>query len=250
MRLSARCALILVILALSDPVTAAGQTLCVPRIADPPIQFEYVIHLVDSFKYAKAASDQTEQAIAKLAATQVNSQAEFVAAITDVLVAVKGAGLDYQCAASLVEPFTKSANDAIKSSAEGAHLVYTQLAAIDREMFQDFLQGLNTPGRSPGAEADRLSDLTVKKRQVWKFLTVATAAATHAIVVLPDNAQERLSRLNLTAAQRQTILSELEKTFGVSIRGGGKAGQSALQFSAATLHGFVSNRSWKSLDAP
>jgi hypothetical protein len=207
------------------------------------------MRLVDSFQYAKTASDQADRAIAELAGRQLKTQAEFVGAVTDFMIAIKNGSLDYQCAASLVEPFTGSANDAVQTSAKGAHLAYSQLAEIDRQMLSDIRASLDGPAQPTGAAADRISELTVRKNQVWKLLPMAAVAATHAIVIVPDKSNERLSRLHLTEAQRREIASELERAFGPGVRGGMKAGQSALLGSAAVLHGFVSDRQWKSFDA-
>jgi hypothetical protein len=208
------------------------------------------MRLVDSFRYAKTASEQTDRAAAELSSRKAaTTQAELVGAVTDFMVAVKSAGLDYQCAASLVEPFTTSANDPIQTSAKSAHLVYSQLAEIDQQMLADIRATLDGSPQPSGASADRTSNLGVRKNQAWKLLPMATVAATHAIVVAPDKPNERLSRLHLTEAQRREIASELEKAFGPGVRGGMKAGQSALLGSAAVLHGFVSDRQWKSFDA-
>jgi len=245
---NARWAALIAVLALLRPADADGASLCLPRIAGPPVQFEYVMRFVDSLQYAKAASDQTDRAIAELGSRQVKTQAELAGAVTDFMVAIKKGGLDYQCAASLVEPFTDSANDAVQTSAKGAHLAYSQLAEIDRHMLSEMRASLDGPAQPAGAAADRISDLTVRKNQVWKLLPMAAVAVTHAIVVVPDKPSERIGRLYLTEAQRREIASELEKTFGPGVRGGMKAGQSALLGSAAALHGFVSDRQWKSFD--
>jgi hypothetical protein len=237
---------LLTVLALLIAADAIGATLCLPRVAGPPIHFEYVMRLVDSFQHAKTALDQNTRASAALVARQIQTQAEFVEAATDFLVSIEDARPDYQCAASLIEPFMVSAHDAIQTSAKGAHSVYDQLAANDLEMAAHVRASVDTPGRT---FIDPLRALTVRKSQTWKSLPNATVAATHAMVVTPARPTEPPSRLHLTEAQRREIASALEKAFGPSARGGMKAGQPALHRSAAILHEFVSDQRWKSLDA-
>ena len=82
------------------------------------------------------------------------------------------------------------------------------------------------------------------------MLLLATVAATHALVEMPQQKDEHLSKLRITARERRMLAERIESDFGLAVRVGMKGGQIPLAGSAAMLYGFVSNTDWKSSDTP
>jgi hypothetical protein len=213
--------------------------------------FLYVSVLVDSFAYAKKALERTKRASAQFERKggSARTPAEFLSAISDFMYEVKVAGEEYRCAATLVQPFLKSPNEAIQTSAEDVSFVYTVQSKLDAQILAEMQALLNSPqGEGTGDRLARLTDIRVKKDNAWKMILLVGVGATHALVILPEKADEKLSRLSVTESERRELLQVIERVFGASVKQGLKAGQEALEGAGATIHQFLSNKAWKALD--
>jgi hypothetical protein len=198
---------------------------------------DYVRALVDSYGLAQSALSRTSKET-----DRTTNHTTF-----DQIDLLKLAKTDYECAAEAVNGFRKSKDEAIKASAEGAHLVYSALKQLNESGISELqkLAALNPKKVDVPAIVERLSDIDAKTNEVWRTLAEATTAATHALV----QKDERLSTLKLTSNQRQTISDELVGKFGDEIKGGLRVGQIPLIASAALLYQFVEDKNWKSSDS-
>lgn len=228
--------------------SALAQEMCIPLFIDPTRHtpsFLYVHALMDSFHFAKVASDRYTQALEtflrdmdRLRNKPDATRADINVVISTLTYEVKVAGEDYLCAASMLEKFKRSDIEAIRGSAEAAHTVYTTLAKIDREILSEMSRN----------NSDRVTDLSIAKNQTWKTLVLAGVMTTHALVEVPKDPNERLNRLSITRSERVGILKRLKEIFGLSITGGLQAGQTSLEAAGATIYEFLSERGWKALD--
>jgi hypothetical protein len=220
-----------------------AEAICAPRFVTGSPTYVYVSTFVDSLKYAKEASELTDRAVLSLA------QAGDVGGY---MLNVKQAGERYRCAASLLDGYLTAPNDAVKTSAESAHFVYTTLRDLDRQFLDEIRSVLDSQGRpiQTGTVLDRLSDVATKKNTAWKMLLLAAVGTTHALVVMPERQDERLSRLSVTQTERSALLREIENSFGSGVNQGLRAGVSALDGAAAALYAFLADQRWKAATNP
>jgi hypothetical protein len=219
-----------------------AEALCVPRFVTGSPTYIYVSTFVDSLTYAREASELTDRASVSLA------QAGDVGGY---MLNIKQAGERYRCAASLLDRYLAAPNDAIKTSAESAHFVYTTLRDLDGQFLDEIRSVLDSRGPiQTGTILDRLSDLATKKNTAWKMLLLAAVGATHALVVMPERQDERLSRLSVTQTERSVLLREIESSFGAGVKQGLRAGVSALDGAAAALYSFLADQRWKATTSP
>jgi hypothetical protein len=232
--------MLLAMLGVAHDAMAACFQKPVSNSSDP---YEYVLALVDSYSWAHTALSRTETKTDR-------EQDSFIADIVDRVYGLKLAKNDYQCAAEAVSGFRQSRDEAIKTSADGAHLVYLVLKQLNDESIGELLKIVDVKNTFDiPATVSRVTDIGVKINEVWRTLPVVTAAASHALVQMPAGKDERLSTLKITSEQRKAITSELLKTFGAEIKVGMKAGQISLVASAGLLYQFVSDERWKSSDS-
>ena len=231
----------------------AVASVCIPTViteSSTP-EYKYVSAFVDSLSYAKEAGARSEQAgqAYETAAGKAQKHSDLLSAFGEFMYEIKLVNGDYGCAAHLIEAFLSSEHEAIKTSAEGAYLVYTSAEKLNTELLREMQRLFD--GKEdivPGQLLDRATDIRVRKSQMLKLLPVASAAATHALVLLPEKTDERLSRLIITQSERNELLERIEQVFGPSVKQGMKGGQTVSEAAAGGLHQFLSNRAWKALD--
>jgi hypothetical protein len=169
----------------------------------------------------------------------------------DVLLGLKLGKADFECAGSQVSPYASSSTEAIQLSAQAAALVFTSLVALREKSVAQYTAILNsTDGRGieRGTALEKQADLGAAYDETWKLLIPAALAATHSVVE-EDITTGRMSRLALTATQRDEILQNLRFTFGEEITKGMKAGQISLVAAAAVLYHVIGNQNRKTRDS-
>ena len=242
-----------VVLFLGVTTSHAVASVCIPTLVPEgsTVAYKYVSALVDSLGYAKEASARSDRSAQAFDTAIRNAQkySDQLSAFGELMYETKLAGGDYNCAASLIEGFLKSEDEAIKTSAEAAHLVYTTVAELEGEMLRLMQEDFDAKEHfTPVQLLDRMTDIGVKRSQAWRVLPIASAAAAHALVLLPEKPDERLSRLRITQSERNDLLKRIEQVFGPSVKQGMKGGQTVSEFAAAGIHEFLSNRAWKAVD--
>jgi hypothetical protein len=192
----------------------------------------FALALVESFSYAQTALDRAPE--------------KQTADPTDLIAATRQASLDFDCAARLVEPYKSSADETIKTGAEAAHLAYSMFIKLNDDLLDLYKKALNgeTAGRM-GDLSDRLAQNRVLRDESWRALPLAVAAATHALVELPSDPNQKLSTLKITATQRGKLKTKLREIFGEQITHGPKAGQIPLTASGALMYEFLNTPGWK-----
>ena len=218
------------------------RALCFKQTVQKDSPYHYALALIDSFSYAKSA-------LGRFRPDLTNTEPDnFLSALGDFAYEVKLANKDYECAASMIEGYTTSNQEAIVLSSMGTYHVFTSIMELNNADLAGMLKLLDGKSTLPniGSFIERQADLRVQTNETWKTLLLATIAATHAFVEFVQVDGEPKPRLNLTSTQREEILGSIRKVFGEAVEGGVKAGQSSLLFSASTLYEFLSNPEWKS----
>jgi hypothetical protein len=145
---------------------------------------------------------------------------------------------DFECANSQVSPFVTSSNEAIKTSAKGAALVFSLLVDLQDKSVAEHKAALDSIAEGKlklGSVLERQAELAAAYDEAWKLLIPAVIASIYAVVEV-EPATGLMSRLGLTGAQRDDILKKLHSTFGNDVTGGMRTGQLPLSAAAAALY--------------
>jgi hypothetical protein len=217
----------------------AHAGLCMPPVVEKDSTYQYILTLADAMGYAKSALDR----VPKYTKSQSSDY--------DLLLGLKLGQADFECAASHVSPYASSSTETIQVSAQAAALVFTSIVELREKSIAQYTTILNsTDGREieRGTALEKLADLGAAYDETWKLLIPAALAATHSVVE-EDTTTGRMSRLALTATQRDEILQNLRFTFGEEITKGMKAGQISLVAAAAVLYHVIGNQNRKTRDS-
>jgi hypothetical protein len=204
--------------------------------------------LIQSFSYVKYAMPLAEE-----------SQGVMIKKATDEMFRIKVANQHYQCAASMVEEYTKSINESISLSARAAHQTYMTVVTAGMKAIGEYenLIRVLASGKmgsfDHGSLARRLTDIQLEVDNAWElFVAVTIPAAAHALVHIPERAHERLSRLSITETQRKMLLQDLEQMFGKSVLVRKRQPDETLErleAAAVVLHTFLSENKGKARDS-
>lgn len=223
--------LALAAIALSVGAVPADGGLCTPPTVQKDSPYHYVASLTEALTYAKSGLDRTAQS--RQGATSVSD--------FDLFLGLKLGRADFDCARSQVSAYSASSNQAIRTSAEGATLVFELLTQLhDRSVaeYKALLDSISEGKLKPGTVLERQAELAASYDQAWKLLIPAVIAGTYAVV--EENPKTGLmSGLALTRTQRDEILGKLRATFGDDITSGLQAGQLPLTAAAAALYQVV-----------
>ena len=149
----------------------------------------------------------------------------------------------YKCAESRVTKYQSSANEAIKTSALAATIAYSTMGDLEEQSLKLLAKSIDQVSDGtfkPGTSAETSSAIAAKKEEIGSVLIQAAVAATY-VAVAADPATKRMSRLSVTAAQRDELLGRLRELFGASIAKGIQAGQSRLQGAGGALYQILSD---------
>jgi hypothetical protein len=103
-----------------------------------------------------------------------------------------------------------SPNEEIKTSAEGAALVFSRLADLHQKSIAEhkaLIDAVAEGKLKPGSVLERQVELAALYDETWKFL-IPVVAEGYAAVVEVEPTTGRTSRLSLTRAQRDEILQK------------------------------------------
>lgn len=208
----------------------AQAGLCTPPTVQKESPYHYIVSLAEALTYAKSGLDRSGPS------GLGPRPSDF-----DLLVGLKLAKADFECAKSQVSPYTTSSNESIKTSAEGAALVFSLLVDLHEKSVAEhkaLLDSIATESLKPGTFLERQAELGASYDEAWKLLIPSVIAGTYAVVEV-EPSTGRMSRLALTRAQRDEILEKLQSTFGNDVKKGMKAGQLPLTVAASALYQVV-----------
>lgn len=198
---------------------------CTPPTVEKESPYHYIASLTEALRYAQSGLDRTRP----------NGSGP-TPSDSDLVLGFTLGKADFECAGSHVSPYTASSNTAIKSSAQKAAMVFSQLADLHAKSAAEHKARLDAVGKEtvkPGGVSKAKLDASYDR--AWKLLIPAVIAGTYAAVEA-DPATGSVSRLALTGEQRDEILQKLHSTFGDDVTTGMKAGQPPIAAAAAALY--------------
>lgn len=213
--------------------TPSHAGICYPLVVEKESPYRYVLTLIDSMSYAKTAIERYEQK------RSTNTDENLLM----LFYGFKLAKADFECAESQVSPYSSSTNEAIQTSAEAAALSFSRLAALQEEAARDLKSALDAgpKGFKYGTALERQAEHAASLDEAWKLLPTAAIAATFSVIE-KDSETQLMSRLALTASQRDEILHKLQSMFGEEVSKGIKTGQSSLAAAGAVLYEVIGNQ--------
>lgn len=214
-------------------VTVTAHGVCFPTTVtvqkDDP--YSYIASLIDALADGKQGLEQLSG----------NGSKQGYSSDLNFLISLKKGKEDYLCAASKVSPYKKSKSEIIRSSAEGADMVFTLLAKHNNDIVTQYsanLNSLNDGTFKPGTVMEKSAELMSSYDSTWKMLIPSVIMATYAVIE-EDPKTHLMSRLALTSDQRDEIKSKLRSIFGDEIAKGMQVGQPSVTAAAAALYSVV-----------
>lgn len=154
---------------------------------------------------------------------------------------------DFQCAASLVEPFQSTrgpdelTTNAIQTSAANATDAYKAFAMV-------FQRWATKSGRGERMSIDEAADLKVQNEKAGETLIHAASTAGLALLKSQENPEARMDRLDLTRAQGSALLEGLARRFPLAGKLNVTKDTHSPDLAAEVLHKLLSNPRYKTAD--
>jgi hypothetical protein len=221
-----------------------AEAICMPTLRHPGDDpaYNYAVSFIEALTHGKEATKRLN------AEPQAESGLE---AATRTLAALERVAKDFECAATLMaaeESYAVNDSSAIsvevqelaRKSAGLSKLAYLSLADGTRsyaKLMDQVLIGHVRMNEVPGKAAKIMSQMD----EDWRTIFSLSAAVAHVLVDPEPDAAGRLSRLRLTAAQRQDLIKRLDTAFGPAARKA-PANQIAVDGTAALLREFLTGR--------
>jgi len=218
--------------------TFVGQV--IPRSVNDP--YDHVRTVIDSLSLAHQAT------------LGVKSGAN----PTQLLLELKRARDDYNCAATMVEKFESSVDMWINRTARHVYVSYNTVSQLYHKMASSLTQVLDQESKGQGPSLGRaLDQATELSRSVEKSLEILGQAIVQAgefpLVEWTDETLQakQTGRLRIIESQRQNLMKQIEREFGLAtVRTGPRPGpQPTLEVAAIVLYQFLSDRKRRSADS-
>jgi hypothetical protein len=230
--------LVLIASALMVAAAHSSTALCLPpaETTDGGANYRYAWFFVESLSHARLAWQEADGAA---------DSAHPVIKLSQLKLAVE----DFQCAASLVEPFRSTrgpdefTTSAIQTSAASATDAYTAFAMV-------FHRWATRSGRGEGMSIDEAADLKVQNEKAGEMLIHAASTAGFALLKSQGNPQARLDRFDLTRAQRSALIEGLVRRFPLAGKLNVTKDTHSPDFAAEVLQKLLSNPRYKTADEP
>ena len=212
----------------------------IPRSINDP--YDYVRTVIDSLSLAHQAT------------LGVKSGANPI----QLLLELKRAQDDYNCAATMVQKFESSVDMWIKLTAGMGSASYLTVSQLYQKMASSLIQVLDQESKGQGSPLgraiDQASDLS---RSVEKSLEslgqIILQSGGYPVVEWTDQTLQakQTGRLRITESQRQNLMKQIEREFGLAtVRTGPRPGpQPTLEVAAIVLYQFLSDRKQRSADS-
>lgn len=204
--------------------SAAMAQCYVPSLTptEPNSPFSYASAFVEALSHAKEAETR---------ATEKMSEVE-------MLVGLKRAKSDYECAVARLKPFTGSRVEAIETGSTAGVTIFETLAGLQDQKathLVNMMNDVNDGTFQPGTAAETAAKIIASGDSAGQLLITAALATTYAVIEL-DPATGLMSRLAMTAVERDSLKQRLVATFGQTVVGGLTGGQSRLMAAAAVIY--------------
>ena len=230
--------LVLIASALIVAAALPASALCLPpaETTDGGSNYRYAWFFVESLSRARLAWQEADGAV---------DSAHPVIRLSQLKLAVE----DFQCAASMVEPFQSTrgpdefTTNAIQTSAAGATNAYAAFAMV-------FQRWATKSGRGEGMSIDEAADLKLQNEKAAELLIHAASTAGFALLKAPANSQARMDRLDLTRARRSALLEGLVRRFPLAGKLNVTKDTHSPEFAAEVLHKLLSSPRYKTADDP
>jgi hypothetical protein len=218
--------------------TFVGQVL--PRSINDP--YEYVRTVIDSLSLAHQATLGIKNG----------------ANPTQLLVELKRARDDHNCAATMVGKFKSSVDKWISATAATGYVSYLTVSQLYQKMASSLTQVLDEESKSQGPPLgqalDQASDLMRDAEKSLEILgQVILQAGGYPLLEWTDQTPEanQTGRLRITESQKRNLMKQIEKEFGLAtVRTGPRAGpQPTLEVAAIVLYQWLSDRKRRSADS-
>ena len=144
--------------------------------------------LVDSLSYAKLAREKRAEAITISDSTYQAD--DLLAAEWKFLYKIKLSHEHLKCAAEIIEDYSKSQDEHIQTSAEGAAWVYRALITLKSELLKIDTSDDTAPRLSRGVFAEKIADLNLAMDKAWKLLVIPVIMSTAALIRIPEGAND------------------------------------------------------------
>jgi hypothetical protein len=145
---------------------------------------------------------------------------------------------DFEQASMLVEPFEASPDSDLGAGARAAGTAFKHLAELNGMSIQVLQRLVDADPKTfkTGEQAKTQAELSALYDNSWMMLFDGMQMAT-ALTMAEDPTTRRMSRLRITAEERDALVQGLESIFSAdSLRGGPRAGQHSLPGGAALLY--------------
>jgi hypothetical protein len=171
---------------------------------------------------------------------------------SDLIQAARLVQEDFACSARHVEPYAKSGSDVIRGAARNLAEKYRALAAsLDGQLeWLRYLDSKSRTGQEPDPEtADALLEKAVtRKDEAAQAAALAAIQALDVVVELLDG--KPIGRLRLTRAERKKLEAAILGKFGEAVRNGPGTANDFATNGAAAWYLVLSNKGYRSADAP
>jgi hypothetical protein len=166
--------------------------------------------------------------------------------LTSTIRNIRAAQNDMRCGANALKPFRLSKNAGIATSAKLFGKMFETFLSIHDQSVAFTIELANNPGKyGDRTIVQKRGVLAAKRDEAWQLVIGAIRFSTGSLLRFTEN---KVSGLNITAADRKKLLDDLEKTLGPLANGEVPLERKPLQAAAGVLHRFLSNPKWKACD--
>lgn len=226
---------------------------CMPAPVVRGDPYHYLLALADALGHAESAVSGVDSV---RVGPEEGGPDDFTIG-TNLMIALKRGMSDYECAQQILSPYRtlpqaapvlrgdlagqwrQASRRALRSSAVAAVVALQSLAESQtKTMLQ--LKNVMNGTLDAGSQAQQTALVADTRDKALHALFLAVLMASNCPIE-PDPTTGKMSRLVLTAGQRDEILTDLLSTFGDEIKGGMKEGQFPLTAAAAELYSVLGN---------
>jgi hypothetical protein len=212
--------------------------------AQPDSPYAFAQASLIALSYAKSAGQEAEAFEAERK-TESNPQTLLIAMMRHT----KAASESYACAAMVLEPYKKSADQKIIGpAAEWTSGIYRQHVRLN-DQWLDLLRNIPDMSNQPAKRADTISTIQVERGKLGNDLIKVTALTLLGLVDQNKTANDgTLQTLVITKVERKELLDRLLRTFPRVKEEANKQGTPDLMFTAGLYYQFLTTKPYNSAD--
>ncbi len=204
--------------------------------------YEFAKSFIQSLGWSKSALSRYPD----LDSHPATDRASMTIATREFMLGNKLAVEDLKKAASEVSGFKQSKRDGIRESASATLTAYMALIKLYQQLNAEIQSFLDTkPQKGLGSTLNSQTDLLVNIEKAWELLDYAAVGVTHAILFLPQEPNEPVTTLDLTAKQRNDLCKTLLSSFGNKVKKSSIPDEDRVSMAARLLYEFLANDQWK-----